>query len=236
MKIDTGLEQSQHAVREIPDSQGLSTQDSHPDPMSFLSWQGYEDAVAAQYGGDRRWTRNNQGEWAYLATRPSSADTVAGRAAAEARRRTQGPPHPAPLPPPPWSGNDRCPVCDSSACETGCEHSRHSPCQQCQHKQQRCPPRLSLQPSPYRLTAPPPNVELLGAGTDPDQRLMLLALQHNVGRMAEALVSVMETAARRKAEPVLIQDPPQYQGSSHPAYDYLWSGGRLMTARRKDSD
>ena len=93
------------------------------------------------------------------------------------------------------------------------------------------PTTLPLPPS-----RPPPNVELLEAGTDPDQRLMLLTLQRNVGGMAGALVSVMETAVKRKADPVLIQELPRYQGSSHPAYDYLWSGGRVMTARRKDSD
>ena len=125
--------------------------------------------------------RINKGEWVYMATRPTNANTVAGRAAKEARQQTQGPAPPLPPPPPPpppppsggcqhdrgvpsachqclallpqWAGNDRCPVCDSSACETGCSHSWHKPCQRCQ-QQQMGPASLPLPPSLPLTLAP----------------------------------------------------------------------------------
>ena len=39
----------------------------------------------------------------------------------------------------------------------------------------------------------------------------------------------------RRADIVLVQEPPEYDGNRHSGYEYLWAG-RVMTARRKDSD
>ena len=64
---------------------------------------------------------------------------------------------------------------------------------------------------------------------------MAVFIQHNVGGSANALVSLMETAMERRADIVLVQEPPEYDGNRHPGYEYLWAG-RVMTARRKDSD
>ena len=46
----------------------------------------------------------------------------------------------------------------------------------------------------------------------------------------------MESAVKKKADLVLVQEAPEFHGSSHPAYDYLWTNGRVMTARRRSSD
>lgn len=64
---------------------------------------------------------------------------------------------------------------------------------------------------------------------------MAIILQHNLGGNANTLVALMETAVKRKADLVLVQKAPSFRGSQHPAYEYLWSG-RVLTARRKDSD
>ena len=45
----------------------------------------------------------------------------------------------------------------------------------------------------------------------------------------------METAIERRADLVLVQEPPEFRGYSHPGFDYL-RAGRVMTARRKDSE
>jgi ribonuclease HI len=47
---------------------------------------------------------------------------------------------------------------------------------------------------------------------------------------------LMETAFRRKTDVVLIQEPPDRWGRCHPGFEYMWGGGRVMTARRRDSD
>jgi ribonuclease HI len=66
---------------------------------------------------------------------------------------------------------------------------------------------------------------------------MAVILQHNVGGDAERLVALMETAKERKADLVLVQEPPKFEGSKHPAFEFLREkGGRVMTARRVDSD
>ena len=45
-----------------------------------------------------------------------------------------------------------------------------------------------------------------------------------------------KTATKRRADLVLVQEPPSYRGNSHLAFDFLRTGGRVMTARRKNSD
>jgi hypothetical protein len=66
---------------------------------------------------------------------------------------------------------------------------------------------------------------------------MLKALQHNVGKCGEALHCLLETAKERKADLVIIQEPPVFAGYAHPSFDLLWQhGGRVMTARKRDSD
>ena len=64
---------------------------------------------------------------------------------------------------------------------------------------------------------------------------MAIILQQNVGRQGTALVALMETARGRKADLVLVQEPPEFEGHRHPAYNFL-RAGRVMAARRIDSD
>ena len=64
---------------------------------------------------------------------------------------------------------------------------------------------------------------------------MATILQHNVGRSADTLAALMETAVKRRADLILVQEAPPFQGSRHPAFDLLWSG-RALTARRRDSE
>ena len=64
---------------------------------------------------------------------------------------------------------------------------------------------------------------------------MATILQHNVGGNADTLVALMETAVRRKADVVLVQEAPKFRGSRHPAFEFLWSG-RTLIAQRCDSD
>jgi hypothetical protein len=45
----------------------------------------------------------------------------------------------------------------------------------------------------------------------------------------------METAVRKKVDLVLIQEPPEDHRFTHPGYDYLWTTGRVMSARCKTS-
>lgn len=61
-------------------------------------------------------------------------------------------------------------------------------------------------------------------------------LQQNVGRDPEALAYLMEAAVERRADLVLVQEPPKNRGYSHASFDSLWTEGRLITARRKSSD
>lgn len=60
-------------------------------------------------------------------------------------------------------------------------------------------------------------------------------LQHNVKRSAEMLHSLLETAKERNVDLVLVQEPPGCR-PSHPAYDFLSSKGRALSARRVGSD
>jgi hypothetical protein len=46
----------------------------------------------------------------------------------------------------------------------------------------------------------------------------------------------MEMAVKRGADVLLIQEPPTFQHYSHLAFQYIWSPGRVMTARRITSD
>ena len=50
---------------------------------------------------------------------------------------------------------------------------------------------------------------------------MATILQHNVGGNADTLVALMETAVRRKADVVLVQEAPKFRGSRHPAFEFL---------------
>ena len=54
---------------------------------------------------------------------------------------------------------------------------------------------------------------------------MAIILRHNVGRNTEALVLLMETAKERKADLVLVQEPPSFEGSSHQTFDF-WRARR----------
>jgi hypothetical protein len=65
---------------------------------------------------------------------------------------------------------------------------------------------------------------------------MLKILQHNCRKGGEVLMALMETVVERGADVVLIQEPPTFQHYRHPAYQYIWSRGRVMTARRITSD
>ena len=64
---------------------------------------------------------------------------------------------------------------------------------------------------------------------------MLHTLQHNVGKSGDALHCLLETGMKRKTDLVLVQEPPLFAGYSHPGYDLIWTKGRTMAARRKDS-
>ena len=64
---------------------------------------------------------------------------------------------------------------------------------------------------------------------------MAVFIQHNMGGSANTLVSLMETAMERRADIVLVQETPEYDGNRHPGYEYFWAG-KVMTVRRKDSD
>ena len=64
---------------------------------------------------------------------------------------------------------------------------------------------------------------------------MLKVLQHNVGRSGDALHCLLETAVGRGTDLVLVQKPPIRLGYAHPGFDLVWSPGRTLMARRKDS-
>ena len=49
------------------------------------------------------------------------------------------------------------------------------------------------------------------------------------------MVALLETAVRRKADSVLVQEPPKFEDHRHPAFVFL-RAGRVLTARRIDSD
>jgi hypothetical protein len=65
---------------------------------------------------------------------------------------------------------------------------------------------------------------------------MLTILQHNCRKDCGVLTALMETAVKRGADIVLIQEPPIFQKYRHPAYQHIWSPGRIMTARRITSE
>ena len=60
-------------------------------------------------------------------------------------------------------------------------------------------------------------------------------LQQNVQGTAEALTALMETAVKEKADLVLVQEPPTFEGNRHPGFEFL-RAGRVLSARRVDSD
>ena len=74
---------------------------------------------------------------------------------------------------------------------------------------------------------------------------MATIIQANVGKSAEALHCVLETALEREADLVIFQEPPTGRGEfamRHPAYDIIWPitttgrPSRVATAKRIDSD
>ena len=64
---------------------------------------------------------------------------------------------------------------------------------------------------------------------------MVTFLQHNAQKSDSALVALMQTALERKADIVLVQEPPEFRESRHPAFRYLRKN-RVLTAVRIDSD
>ena len=60
-------------------------------------------------------------------------------------------------------------------------------------------------------------------------------LQQNVQGTAEALTALMKTAVKEKADLVLVQEPPTFEGNRHPGFEFL-RAGRVLSARRVDSD
>ena len=65
---------------------------------------------------------------------------------------------------------------------------------------------------------------------------MLKVLQHNVGRSGDALHCLLETAVERGTDLVLMQEPPARLGYAHPGFDLIWTTGRTLAARQKDSE
>jgi hypothetical protein len=49
-------------------------------------------------------------------------------------------------------------------------------------------------------------------------------------------MALMETGVQRKADVIVIQEPPVDQRYRHDSYDFLWTTGRVMTARLKTSE
>jgi hypothetical protein len=47
--------------------------------------------------------------------------------------------------------------------------------------------------------------------------------------------NLMQTAIERKTDLVLVQECPTQWGRCHPGFEYMWNGGRVMAARRRDS-
>ena len=66
--------------------------------------------------------------------------------------------------------------------------------------------------------------------------MLLKVLQHNVGRSGDALHCLLETAVERGTDLVLIQEPPARLRYAHPEFDLIWTTGRTLEARRKDSE
>lgn len=49
------------------------------------------------------------------------------------------------------------------------------------------------------------------------------------------MVALLETAVRRKADSVLVQEPSKFEDHRYPAFVFL-QAGRVLAARRIDSD
>jgi hypothetical protein len=65
---------------------------------------------------------------------------------------------------------------------------------------------------------------------------MLRVLQHNCRKSGAVLAAVMETGKERGSDVVLIQEPPMDQRYTDPTFEFLWTEGRTMLARRKESE
>ena len=63
---------------------------------------------------------------------------------------------------------------------------------------------------------------------------MLEVIQHNCRRSGDSFTLLMQWADRKKADCILIQEPPVYKGYSQHGYEIVW-GGRVATAVRLDS-
>lgn len=61
---------------------------------------------------------------------------------------------------------------------------------------------------------------------------MAIILRQNVGMNLKVLLLLMETAKERKADLVMVQEPPSFEDNSHPTPTFCGLG--VMTARRKD--
>jgi hypothetical protein len=61
-------------------------------------------------------------------------------------------------------------------------------------------------------------------------------IQHNCQKSGEVLMAVMEIGVKRKADIILIQEPPVSVMYRHAGYEYLRTGGRVMMARMIDSE
>ena len=57
-----------------------------------------------------------------------------------------------------------------------------------------------------------------------------------MGKSGDALHCLLETAVRRGTDLVLIQEAPARLGYAHPGFGLLWMPGRMLAAKRKDSD
>ena len=64
---------------------------------------------------------------------------------------------------------------------------------------------------------------------------MLNILQHKVEKSGDSLHCLLETGLKRKSDLVLVQEPPLFNGYAHPGFDLIWTKGRTMAARRRDS-
>ena len=63
---------------------------------------------------------------------------------------------------------------------------------------------------------------------------MLNVMQHNCRRSGDSFTLLMQWADKRKADCVLVQEPPVYKGYSQYGYEICW-GERVTTAVRLDS-
>jgi hypothetical protein len=61
-------------------------------------------------------------------------------------------------------------------------------------------------------------------------------LQHNCRKSGDTVRALMGTGVQRRADVIVIQEPPVAQHYRHDSYDFLWTSGRVMTARLKTSE